>query len=458
METLVTARGAGIPTKGTMSTTPEPDLKAAVFTVLEGFTLHHDARKILETAYYAAQPIALTSAPAEPIDMVLHCPECGMQHIDAPEEDEYEDKSGALRMKCDWTNPPHRSHLCHYCEHIWRPSDVPTNGVQAVKTTGKADSPIAPAETPQAAGAIDARERLTDAECDAVIHAVLGKLDSFSWSETTVDTRDAIRVALADTLPAPAGAIDAREQPTDGQIIGWANKALPGWTRRDNDLAYIQVVRAALASREEAPPAAEAEVTRFNPAQDSFATTVQMAGVIALRDEQAAAGAAQTVNKEQVAAFKAGFHLAHTTFATCGDYDACVAAGLRAALAATPSPEAPSAGDWRIDHSAGRPILMFQNCSVIEAKTAEYVLRLIATDQSTEATDNDERVTRAVSELIRLRHCLSYNVSYCGESVGRVKRDVAGWERQGATATKKPLAFSEAGLSRIAAAVKGGAA
>jgi hypothetical protein len=31
-------------------------LSKAVFTVLEGFTLPHDARKILETAYYA-QPV-----------------------------------------------------------------------------------------------------------------------------------------------------------------------------------------------------------------------------------------------------------------------------------------------------------------------------------------------------------------------------------------------------------------
>ena len=71
-------------------------------------------------------------AQAEPIDRVLHCPACGMQHIDAP-------KDHPLNP---WLNPPHRSHLCHGCGHIWRPADVPTNGVQAVKTKGKADSPI----------------------------------------------------------------------------------------------------------------------------------------------------------------------------------------------------------------------------------------------------------------------------------------------------------------------------
>lgn len=79
-----------------------------------------------------------------PIDMVLHCPACGMQHIDAPDD-----------RSPDWKNEPHRSHLCHGCGHIWRPADVPTNGVYSVRTAGKADSPIAQpvaqAEQPKAA-------------------------------------------------------------------------------------------------------------------------------------------------------------------------------------------------------------------------------------------------------------------------------------------------------------------
>lgn len=61
----------------------------------------------------------------KPIDMVLHCPACGTQHIDAPD--------GV------WTNPPHRSHLCHHCSHIWRPADVATNGVASIQTRGKDD-------------------------------------------------------------------------------------------------------------------------------------------------------------------------------------------------------------------------------------------------------------------------------------------------------------------------------
>ena len=73
------------------------------------------------------------------INMVLHCPACGLQHIDAPGADV--DANGPC-YDHHWDNPPHRSHLCHGCGHIWRPADVPTNGVAAVKTHGRADSVI----------------------------------------------------------------------------------------------------------------------------------------------------------------------------------------------------------------------------------------------------------------------------------------------------------------------------
>jgi len=93
----------------------------------------------------AIAALAHQPAAAEPIDMVLHCPACGLQHIDAPEfnstrRDPF--PSFGADPALSWTNPPHRSHLCHGCGHVWRPADVPTNGVVAVKTTGKADSPI----------------------------------------------------------------------------------------------------------------------------------------------------------------------------------------------------------------------------------------------------------------------------------------------------------------------------
>src|SRR5215475_10184563 len=64
---------------------------------------------------------------ANPIDMILFCPQCGRQHIDEPQPEK------------SWDNPPHRSHECQQCGHVWRPADVPTNGVAEIKTKGQHD-------------------------------------------------------------------------------------------------------------------------------------------------------------------------------------------------------------------------------------------------------------------------------------------------------------------------------
>lgn len=80
---------------------------------------------------------------AEPVDLILHCPECGFQHIDEPGRHTRwanVEHPPATDGK-PWDNPPHRSHLCHQCGYIWRPADVPTNGVAAIKTKGQHDSP-----------------------------------------------------------------------------------------------------------------------------------------------------------------------------------------------------------------------------------------------------------------------------------------------------------------------------
>lgn len=71
----------------------------------------------------------------KPLDMVLHCPKCHTQHID---KNEFEDR--IVGRVLVWENKPHRSHLCANCRTIWRPADVPTNGVERVTTRGSADT------------------------------------------------------------------------------------------------------------------------------------------------------------------------------------------------------------------------------------------------------------------------------------------------------------------------------
>ena len=98
-----------------------------------------------------ALPLAHPAAPqGEPIKMLLWCPKCHEQHIDEPDE-----------RTPDWTNPPHRSHLCHECGTIWRPADVPTEGVVQIETRGKVDT------FPALAEAATMREDVTQAVTNA---------------------------------------------------------------------------------------------------------------------------------------------------------------------------------------------------------------------------------------------------------------------------------------------------
>jgi hypothetical protein len=114
---------------------------------------HHTALQREEEKGYARgladARALLNAAPVEPVDMILYCPKCGLQHIDAPEC--YRARQERWASGADdspaWTNPPHRSHLCHRCEHIWRPADVPTNGVASIKSKGKADSAAPPSQS-----------------------------------------------------------------------------------------------------------------------------------------------------------------------------------------------------------------------------------------------------------------------------------------------------------------------
>lgn len=166
-----------------------------------------------DAAPQAQQPGAAEGAP---IDMVLHCPACGLQHIDAPEPELGPSVDGSGDMPI-WSNPPHRSHLCHGCGHIWRPADVPTNGVAAVKTTGKSDSPIA------------ARAGVQAVPSDAEIDALLDTPGNINW--VLADARQRWRL-FARTVLARWGAHAAVSAPEGHELgeDGWPKLAQPAKT------------------------------------------------------------------------------------------------------------------------------------------------------------------------------------------------------------------------------------
>ncbi|RQS85137.1 hypothetical protein [Burkholderia seminalis] len=95
-------------------------------------------------AILAAPPVEQPAAA--PIPMLLFCPRCGTQHVDAPETEPGRlissgpNAGRAVAPKVTWDNPPHRSHLCHACGIVWRPADVATVGVESIETRGKADT------------------------------------------------------------------------------------------------------------------------------------------------------------------------------------------------------------------------------------------------------------------------------------------------------------------------------
>lgn len=64
---------------------------------------------------HAKEVVELSPITETVIDVVIHCPECGLLHVDAPTP--------------GWANPPHSTHLCMACGHLWRPCAARTNGV-----------------------------------------------------------------------------------------------------------------------------------------------------------------------------------------------------------------------------------------------------------------------------------------------------------------------------------------
>jgi hypothetical protein len=131
-------------------------LREHVVAVLQCESEPHVIEDAVAIVKQAADALAFAAAPRSevpPVDMLLFCPKCGLQHIDEPDE-----------RTPDGSNPPHRSHLCHGCGCIWRPADVPTNGVVRIATQGKADtwgeSNSAALAAPQPSSASDRREAI----------------------------------------------------------------------------------------------------------------------------------------------------------------------------------------------------------------------------------------------------------------------------------------------------------
>lgn len=143
------------------------------------------------------------------VPCLLDCPECGQPHIDAAQPEK------------SWTNPPHRTHECQHCGHLWRPFEVATDGIEnplAAKLAEK-DERIAELEKRlDDAGDVAARniayaadngrlrealEGLCDAiepcwlECETVLPAVIGG-NTYRQTRARIGTA---RHALSNTSP-----------------------------------------------------------------------------------------------------------------------------------------------------------------------------------------------------------------------------------------------------------------
>ena len=71
----------------------------------------HDDRDLLKIVKAAVEG---------PLRMIIHCPECGTQHVDA----------GV------WAEKEHWTHQCQRCGHEWKAAKVATVGVASLDTKG----------------------------------------------------------------------------------------------------------------------------------------------------------------------------------------------------------------------------------------------------------------------------------------------------------------------------------
>jgi hypothetical protein len=121
-------------------------------------------------------------ADPTPIDIVLFCPNCGAQHIDEPQPER------------GWQNPPHRSHECQFCKDlqgnafVWRPADVPTNGVREILTKGTRDQVIQQIDLTT----VDPRERWQIPHIKRIVQEEFARCMEFGMSPGVEDYRYAL--------------------------------------------------------------------------------------------------------------------------------------------------------------------------------------------------------------------------------------------------------------------------
>lgn len=94
--------------------------KSRMFEWLRSIATQPATQWPLADHFYAGLAMHELARLQEPIPMLLFCPRCHGQHIDAPKLP-------------DWTNPPHATHTCAFCGLLWRPSNRNTTGVLIIE-------------------------------------------------------------------------------------------------------------------------------------------------------------------------------------------------------------------------------------------------------------------------------------------------------------------------------------
>jgi hypothetical protein len=92
------------------------DIAYDCLNMLKPFERKGEPNTLFDLVKYVTEQLAALT-PATPERIELFCPECGQQHVD----------------KGEWATREHKTHLCEFCKHEWRPFEHPTFGVIRAK-------------------------------------------------------------------------------------------------------------------------------------------------------------------------------------------------------------------------------------------------------------------------------------------------------------------------------------